>query len=132
MEYLAFGEQHLDAVLHLTQQEGWPSFSADPRRALSVMTAPGVVAIVAVEHDAVVGFARVLHDGAITSYLAELIVAPAWRGQGIGRALIEDAFRRCGTIRKDLLADEESQEFYESLRHRSMPGYRMYPMSKNH
>ncbi len=130
MEYLAFGEQHLDAVLRLTEQEGWPSFSADPQRALSVMTAPGVVSIVAVEDGEVVGFARVLSDGTITSYLEELVVAPACRGRGVGRGLIEDAFRRCGTIRIDLLVDGEAGSFYQSLPHRPLQGYRIYPASR--
>lgn len=127
MEYLDVSERHLEAVIRLTEQEGWPSFAADRQRALSVMTAPGVFAVVAVEDGAVVGFARVLSDGAITSYLAEMVVAPAYRGRGVGRALIDEAFRRCGAIRMDLLTEEESEGFYQARPHRRLPGYRIYP-----
>jgi ribosomal protein S18 acetylase RimI-like enzyme len=129
VEYLDFGAQHLDGVLRISDGEGWPSFSADPPRALDVLTAPGVVAVVAVEDAEVVGFARVLSDGAITSYLAELAVAPAHRGRGIGRRLIEEAFARCGTMRMDLLSEGESHRFYETFPHRTMPGFRIYPQS---
>ena len=127
MEYVEVHEQHLAGIIRLTEAEGWPSFAADPERALRVMTAPGVTSLVAVEEGEVVGFARVLSDGAITSYLAEMVVAPACRGHGVGRALIEEAFRRCGTIRMDLLSEETSEGFYQSLPHRRLAGYRLYP-----
>ncbi len=127
MEYLSVGEHHIDGVLHLTAQEGWPSLSADPERAWGVMTAPGVIAVVAVDGGEIVGFARALTDGAITTYLAELVVAPSCRGRGIGRRLIDEVFSRCGTTRMDLLVDGAAEAFYRAFQHRQLPGYRIYP-----
>ena len=101
MEYLDFDAQHLDAVVRMTELEGWPSFAADPARALRVLTAPGTVAVVAVEGGEVVGFARVLTDGAISGYLADMAVVPAHRGQGVGRRLVEEALVEACTLLLD-------------------------------
>lgn len=127
MDCVAFGEEHLSAVLRLCEAEGWPSFPTDPARAVRALTAPGVVTVVAVEDGEVVGFAQMLTDGELQAYLCGVAVATAARGRGIGRKLIEDAFVRSGAQRVDLLALDESESFYRSFRHRTLSGYRIYP-----
>jgi hypothetical protein len=57
MKYALFEARHLEGVLQLGRAEGWPSFPADPERALAVLTAPGVVTVVALDGDEVLGFA---------------------------------------------------------------------------
>src|SRR5207248_1962368 len=42
-----YGADHLDGVLALCRQEGWPSFPEDPARAHRALTAPGVTTVVA-------------------------------------------------------------------------------------
>jgi ribosomal protein S18 acetylase RimI-like enzyme len=127
MDYLAFGPEHLPGILRLCEAEGWPSFPADPSRALRALTAPGVVTVVAVSDGAVAGFAQVLTDGEVQAYLCDVAVADEVRGQGVGKKLIEEAFVRSGAQRVDLLALDESEDFYRSFHHRTMPGYRIYP-----
>jgi ribosomal protein S18 acetylase RimI-like enzyme len=127
VDYVAFGEAHLPGVIALCEAEGWPSFPADPERALRALTAPGVVTVVAVADGEVVGFAQMLTDGEIQAYLCDLAVAAGSRGAGIGRKLVEEAFARSGAARVDLLALDESEGFYGSFEHRTMPGYRIYP-----
>lgn len=129
MEYLEFEPRHLSAVVRITQGEQWPSFAADPERALRVLTAPGTVAVVAVAEGEVVGYARALTDGALTCYLADMAIVPAHRGRGIGRRLVDEVFRRSGAQRMDLLALDEAEGFYQSLPHRRLPGYRIYPQA---
>jgi predicted N-acetyltransferase YhbS len=58
--------------------------------------------------------------------LAPLFVAERVRGRGIGRALIEDLFARSGLERMDLLSEQASVAFYESMPHKAKPGYRIY------
>ena len=129
MDYVAFAEEHLPGVLRLCRAEGWPSLPADPERAVRALTAPGVVAVVAVEDGEVVGFAQMLTDGEVQAYLCEVAVRRDARGRGIGRKLIEEAFLRSGAQRVDLLAGVESEGFYRSFAHRALPGYRIYPGS---
>ena len=122
-----FEPGYLAGVLRLTEAEGWPSFAADPERALRVLSAPGVYAVVGLAGETVVGFARALGDGELTAYLAELAVDSAYRGRGVGRQLIDAVFARCGAIRIDLLAEPSAEDFYRLLPHRQKPGYRLYP-----
>jgi ribosomal protein S18 acetylase RimI-like enzyme len=127
MNYVGFSEEHLPGVLRLCEAEGWPSFPADPARAVRALTAPGVITVVALEDGEVVGFAQMLTDGEIQAYLCDVAVATKARRRGVGTKLIEEAFARSGAQRVDLLTLSESTDFYGSFDHRAMPGYRIYP-----
>jgi len=70
------------------------------------------------ESGELVGFVRALSDGAYRSTIFDLIVAPDWRGRGLGRALVErilvtPALAHCR--RTDLVCREEVAGFYVSL-----------------
>jgi len=127
VQCVAFGPEHLAGVAALCVEESWPSIPADPSRAERALTAPGTVTVVALDDGAVVGFATMLSDGEIQAYLSMLVVTAARRGQGIGRLLVEDAFRRAGGLRVDVLAAEGSEGFYAAMTHRRLPGFRVYP-----
>jgi predicted N-acetyltransferase YhbS len=126
-EIRRFTHEHLEAVLSLCEAEGWPSFPADPERALRVLTAPGVTTVVAIQDEHVVGFAQILSDGEIQAFLANLAVAEGARGNGIGRALVLEALRLAGGERVDLLSEDGATAFYSSFPHFEKPGYRLYP-----
>lgn len=119
----------LDGVIELCRAEGWESYSADQQRTLRALTGPGVITIVATREQEVCGFAQMLSDGAIRAYLANIAVAARWRGIGIGRRLIEQLFAEAGPLYVDLLATEAAGRFYETMRHRRLPGYRIYGRS---
>jgi GNAT superfamily N-acetyltransferase len=64
------------------------------------------------------GLARVVGDGATIVYLQDVLVAPAYRREGIGRQLVEAAFEPYRQVRQHvLLTDDEPAQraFYESL-----------------
>jgi len=127
MEILRFRADHLDGVLALCVAEGWDSLPNDPTRALRVLTAPGVTTMVAVDAGAVVGFAELFSDGEIQAFLTSIAVDERSRGQGIGRALIEEGLKAAGGVRIDLLSEDAAVGFYESFPHFRKPGLRLYP-----
>lgn len=118
---------HLDGVLRLCVQEGWPSLPADPQRAVRVLTAPGVTTVVAVDGVEVIGFAQIMSDGEIQAYLATIAVDASRRGQGIGRSLVSEGLRLAGGERIDLLSEVDAAAFYRSFPHFEKPGFRLYP-----
>lgn len=82
--------------------------------------------MVAEDRDEVVGVAELVTDGHVTAYLALLVVAEHMRRRGIGRALIGELFSRTTLERIDLLSEEGSVPFYETMHHKMKPGYRLY------
>jgi predicted N-acetyltransferase YhbS len=83
--------------------------------------------MVAVEDDEVLGFAYLLTDGEIQSYLVLIVVAESHRSKGTGRRLIEEAFSRSGAKRIDLLSTEGADDFYRAFAYGSYPGFRIFP-----
>lgn len=130
-EYVRFEPAHLPGVLRLCEQEEWPSFPADPQRAVRVLTAPGVTTVVAVESDEVIGFAELMSDGEIQAYLATIAVDASRRGHGIGRELVRACLRLAGGERIDLLSEDEASAFYRSFPHFEKPGFRLYPFHED-
>jgi ribonuclease HI/probable phosphoglycerate mutase len=127
LHYVDFRRKHLDGVIALCSDEGWPSFPEDPARALRALTAPGVKTVVAVDDDVIVGFAYGQGDGEIEAHLSNLVVTKSHRRRGIARRLVEEVFRRTGGTRMDLLAEPGSETFYESFEHRELRGFRIWP-----
>lgn len=130
MELQTFANEHLSGVLRLCSAENWPSFPADPERAQRILTAPGVTTVVAVEGDEVVGFAELFSDGELQTYLANLAVDSAYRHRGIARHLVEEALRRAGGERIDLLTEDDAAGFYQQLPNSPMTGFRVYPFHR--
>jgi ribosomal protein S18 acetylase RimI-like enzyme len=106
----------------------WDNFGYDPDLTRKALTAPGVTTIVAAagETGEVVGFAQVFADGVFQAHLGLLAVDEGWQRRGVGRGLVEEAFARVGARRLDLIASDESLEFYRSFRHREQVGFRIY------
>ena len=127
VEYTRFVAAHLDGVLRLCTNEGWPSFPADPARAMRVLTAPGVTTVVALDHGDVIGFAELFSDGELQAYLATMAVDETRRGEGIGRAMVNEALRLAGGERIDLLSQDDATDFYRTFPHFEKPGFRLYP-----
>lgn len=124
--YLSCAPEHLPAVLRLTTAQGWPAFAVDPARALRALTAPGVTTVVCPLGEEMADFAQAQGDGAIQAHLSALAVAGPYRRQGIGGRLVQEALRRTGCLRMDLLAEAGAELFYRTLPHRAGPGFRVY------
>jgi len=131
ISYSSVSRSHLDGIIEICRIEGWTSFHTDPERTWRVLTAPGVIAVVALDRELVVGFAYVQSDGEIQAHLSNIAVLQSHRRRGIARRMIEEAFARCGAQRIDLVSSEGSDQFYRSFQHREFPGFRIYPAGKD-
>jgi ribosomal protein S18 acetylase RimI-like enzyme len=125
MKITQYEQAHLQGVLALCEAEHWPSLPADPARAHSVFTAPGVTTVVALDDTQVVGFAYLQSDGHIQAHVSMMAVSRSHRRQGIGRALLEYAAPLTGAQRIDLVTDT-AEDFYASLPHRTLKGFRLH------
>lgn len=48
--------------------------------------------------DQLVGYGRVMADGVLHALIVDVIVAPAWQGQGIGREIMKRLVARCREV----------------------------------
>ena len=76
--------------------------------------------------DEVIGFVRLIGDGALNYYIQDLIVDSSYREQGIGRALMEKLLSLCAGVVPDgatigLMAVHGKEPFYEELGFQSRP-----------
>jgi GNAT superfamily N-acetyltransferase len=79
---------------------------------------------VLVNEQEIIGFLRALTDEQVTTYLAEILITPRWRGQGLGQALIETCHRLYPSTRLDLLSTESADGIYEATGFRRFEGFR--------
>ncbi|GCE05084.1 GNAT family N-acetyltransferase [Dictyobacter aurantiacus] len=113
----AWSVEDFPAIQRLSDAEGWTSPSRRPADSLGAWR-NSWPALVAQKDDVVVGFVRALTDGAITMYIADLLVDQHMRGAGIGRSLLETCHQLYPTTRLDLLAADGSRAFYEACGYR--------------
>ena len=130
-EIRAYEEGDLGAIRALLEETGeFSSLRDEPDEAVArAFAGPGVLALVAEEDGALVGFSRALTDGTIQAYLCQLLVAPAARRRGLGRRLTEETLQRSGASRIDLLSTDAGQLLYGSMPHIRAPGFRVYSPS---
>jgi GNAT superfamily N-acetyltransferase len=116
-------EADFPAIQSLSAVQGW---STPIKRAAESLVAwrASWPAIIAEADGEVVGFLRALSDGAVSTYVAGLLVAPTWRGRGLGRALLDACQALAPTTRLDVLAEPEAIEFYTQTGFRPDAGFR--------
>ncbi len=98
----AWTEADFPTIQQLGQAEGWTTPLERPHDALEAWRRSWPT-LVALQGEAVIGFSRSLSDGVVTTYVAELLLAPPWRRLGIAFALLEATQRLCPGSRLDLL-----------------------------
>lgn len=106
-------EEDLPEIQRLSEDHGWPT-QHTPEVVLSSWR-NAWPALVAVRGDRVVGYVKGMTDQNITTYIADLLVAPDQRRQGIGRLLLEACQRLYPHAYLLLVAEKEAIPFYESI-----------------
>jgi GNAT superfamily N-acetyltransferase len=107
----AWTEADFPAIQRLSSLEGWPTPASRPEEALTAWR-HSWPALMAVDDEAVIGFVRAITDGEITLFVAELLVDAPYRGQGIGRLLLDACHRLFPHTRIELFSTETSASFY--------------------
>ena len=77
-----------------------------------------------------IGMGRVVGDGVLYFYLQDIIVLPEWRGQGIGRLIIEALLTEAKKIAPEgathgLMAAHDKVAFYEKFGFEQRPTNRL-------
>ena len=116
-------ESDFATIQQLSSAEGWPTPQNRSGEALAAWR-QSWPALVATEGEEVIGFLRALTDDAVTTYIAEILVAPRWRRQGIGHALVEACHNLCPSTRLDLLSAGVADGFYQATGFRRFQGFR--------
>ncbi len=115
----AWQEADFPAIQRLTAQQGWLTPTTRPTEALLAWR-HSWPALVVTEGEEVIGFVRALTDGEVTTYIADLLVAPRYRRRGLGRLLVEACHALYPHTRLDLISEEDAVPFYRRERFRDM------------
>lgn len=113
IELRGWTEGDFPAIQQLSTLQGWPTPQARPAEALAAWQHSWPTLVVN-EGECIVGFVRSITDGAITMYIAELLVDPAYRGHGLGHLLLDACHALYPQTRLDLTSTEEAIPFYKS------------------
>lgn len=116
-------EADYSEVRDLALAEGWTTLNDRPEDGLRAWQ-NAWPALVALYGDNIIGFLRALTDGAVTLYVADLLIVPSWRGQGIGSSLLEICHLLYPSVRFDLLSTEHADDFYQARGFRPFRGFR--------
>lgn len=94
--------------------EGWPN-PPTPETHLRILRGSFAV-VLALDGAQVIGFITAVSDGVSAAYIPHLEVLPAYRGQGIGLALVRQMLEQLTHLYMvDLVCDANLQPFYEKL-----------------
>lgn len=96
--------------------EGWPNPPQPETHLRLLCRSDEVVLAVDEVSGEVVGFITAISDGVLTAYIPLLEVRRAYRGRGIGKALVRRMLDRLDDLYMvDLLCDPALQPFYAAL-----------------
>jgi len=94
--------------------EGWPD-PPTPENHLRLLRGSAHV-VLAMDDGRVVGFVNAISDGVMSAYIPLLEVLPTYKGQGIGRELVQRMFTRLEHLYMvDVMCDADIVPFYEKL-----------------
>ncbi len=121
----------IESLLALYASVGWAAYTRDPA-GLARAAANSTYVVSAWAGEELVGLARCLSDDVSIMYLQDILVHPAWQGQGVGRRLLTACLERFAHVRaKVLLTDDEARQrrFYESLGYCNTKDVKEFPLN---
>lgn len=118
-----YREEDFPEIHALNQAEAWTNL-AEKHEKTKQAWRNSQLALVAENGGKIVGCLRGLTDGSISLFISELLIHKEYRGQRIGKELMEYAHQRYPETRMELLASSTSHTYYESLGFRPFYGFR--------
>jgi ribosomal protein S18 acetylase RimI-like enzyme len=82
-----------------------------------------VTTLVALAGEQVIGVIQVQSDGVIQAHVSMFLIAPEWRGHGIGSRLLREGLERAGGLQLDIRTQTEG--YYERLGATRSLGFRL-------
>ena len=108
--------EHFSGIIELYRAHGW-THAGDPDRLRTAIECSSF-AVVAMEGERVVGFARAMSDEAFAVYIADILVAPDRQRLGIGRTVTEailEHYPMENFHHQVLVAERGAEGFYRRL-----------------
>lgn len=109
-------DEHFPGIIALYHAHNW-THARDPARLRTAIGASSY-AVVAMEGERVIGFARAMSDEAFAVYIADILVAPDRQRQGVGRRLAQailDHYPLDTFHHQVLIAERGAEGFYRRL-----------------
>ena len=114
-----------EEYMQLRENAGWVLFPLEQTRNC---IENAYMLICVRDDDKAVGVVRLLWDGGYVAYLSDVIVAPGYQGQGIGRTLVEMVIKRIKDdigpgykVKLTLNSAKGKEPFYEKFGFRECP-----------
>jgi GNAT superfamily N-acetyltransferase len=103
------------AVMALITQEGeeWACYYDDDHQETYKKNLEKSIVYLAIDHDHVIGYARALEDFGFYIYVCDLLVSKSYRGQGLGKKLMESIALDYPNLTVYVMSDEDT--YYEKL-----------------
>lgn len=114
MFFISDAPERLDiAAIHRLLQKTYWAAERDEATVRASVEASLCFGAYATDTGAQIGFARIITDYATTFYLCDVVVDKAWRGRGVGKALVDAALtdRRIQNLR-GFLATADAHGLY--------------------
>lgn len=105
------------SLLSLYQSVGWTNYTDHPDMLLRAC-AGSLLVLGAYDGAQLIGLLRAVGDGASILYIQDILVLPACRRQGVGRALLAETLARFHEVYQVVLttdAEPRTIAFYQSL-----------------
>ncbi|MGM9638440.1 MAG: GNAT family N-acetyltransferase [Butyricicoccaceae bacterium] len=103
-------------ALPLYRAAGWTAYTEHPAQ-LEAALGSSLCVLEARAGGRLIGLLRAVGDGVTIVYIQDILVLPAWRRQGVGRALIQALRARYSSVRQIVLLTDDRPEtcaFYRS------------------
>ena len=114
-----------EEYLALRKTAGWMEF---PLEEAAACVNNAYLMLCVRDEDKVIAAARLLWDGGYVAFLSDLVVDPAYQGQGIGRKLMENVIQRIKAdmkpgykVKLTLNSSKGKEAFYEKFGFRKRP-----------
>lgn len=123
MEIVEYNLELFENILELYKSEGWNTFIHRRDDAIEAWNNSNVTFVI-IENKKVIAALRAVTDGFITMYVAEIVVDKSFRGQGLGKKLLDYCHSLYPKTRIDLLSTEEADDFYIKNGFKESVGFR--------